>query len=44
MKEPYYDKFSVTSIKKAISEVPGRFYAVDNSAKDGSLVSVGTKK
>jgi hypothetical protein len=29
--EPYYDKFSVTSMKKAISEVPGRFYADSNS-------------
>jgi len=41
-KEPYYDKFSVTSIKKAIAEVPGRFCAVDNSAKVRSLVSIRT--
>jgi len=31
--EPYYDKFSVTSIKKVISEVLGRFCANSNSEK-----------
>jgi hypothetical protein len=37
-KELDYDKFSVTSIKKAISEVQRRFCAVDNSEKVKSLV------
>jgi len=32
-KEPYYDKFSVTSMKKAISKVPGKFCADSNSEK-----------
>jgi hypothetical protein len=32
-KEPYYDKFSVTSMKKSISEVLRRFCANSNSEK-----------
>jgi len=32
-KEPYYDKFSVTSMKNAISKVPRRFCADSNSEK-----------
>jgi len=40
-KESYYDKFSVTSTKKAISEVPGRFCANSNSEKSDPKILSG---
>jgi hypothetical protein len=32
-KELYYDSYSVTSFKKATSEIQGKFYADSNSEK-----------
>jgi hypothetical protein len=37
-KEPYYDKFSVTSMRKAILKVPGRFCADSNSEKSNPKI------
>jgi hypothetical protein len=41
-KEPYYDKFQCHKLQEGNFRVSGRFCAVDNSAKVGSLVSVRT--
>jgi hypothetical protein len=40
-KEPYYDKFNVTSMKKAISEVSERFCADSNLEKSDPKISSG---
>jgi hypothetical protein len=42
-KEHYYDKFSVTSVKKVISEVPGRLCAEFKTVNLKSLASVWTR-